>query len=107
MSTDPSGQSLPPEQCATMAQVRLGVDETDRAILNLLERRFGYMHAAARIKQRRDLVRDEGRKAQVIEAARAQAQARALPDAEIAALWERLVEISIAYELAEWERLNG
>ena len=97
---------LPPELCATMAEVRRGVDATDRALMALLERRFGYMQAAARIKRRRDEVRDEPRKAEVVQAARADAASRGLPDQSLAELWDRLVEISIAYELAEWERLE-
>ncbi|MFA9201732.1 MAG: hypothetical protein ACEQR8_11235 [Cypionkella sp.] len=42
-----------PEDCATMADVRAGVDATDRALMALLDRRFGYMRAAARIKPSR------------------------------------------------------
>ncbi len=90
---------LPGPECMTMAEVRLGVDQVDRELIALLERRFAYMAAAARIKPTRDRVRDEPRKAQVIENARAEAARRGLPDAAIADLWDRLVEASIAYEM--------
>ncbi|OGS55783.1 MAG: chorismate mutase [Erythrobacter sp. RIFCSPHIGHO2_12_FULL_63_10] len=96
-----------PEECATMAEVREGVDALDRELVALLERRFDYMRAAARIKQSRDAVRDEARKAVVIAAARAEAQARDLPSDAIADMWERLVEGSIAFELDEWDRLHS
>lgn len=96
-----------PEDCHDMAQVRAGVDATDRELMALLERRFGYMRAAARIKQARDTVRDETRKAAVIAAAGADAESRELPRQAIEALWDQLVEASIAYELAEWDRLRG
>jgi isochorismate pyruvate lyase len=95
-----------PDDCETMAEVRAGVDATDRALMALLDRRFGYMRAAARIKQNRGTVRDEARKAQVIAAAAADAEARGLPSPAIAALWDCLVEASIAYELGEWDRLR-
>ncbi len=95
-----------PDDCQTMIDVRAGVDATDRALMELLDRRFGYMRAAARIKTSRDVVRDEDRKTQVIDAARADAAARGLPVEEISALWDRLVEASIAYELAEWDRIR-
>lgn len=98
---------LPPEECTTMDEVRIGVDETDRLLVALLSRRFGYMRAAARIKRERDSVRDEDRKAQVVEAARQAAEAEGLPADAIAELWDRLVEISIAFELEEWDRLRG
>jgi isochorismate pyruvate lyase len=52
-------------------------------------------------------VRDEDRKAEVIANARAEAEALGLPAEIIADLWERLVEGSIAYELAEWDRKAG
>ena len=95
-----------PEDCTSMAEVREGVDATDRELVALLDRRFGYMRAAARIKPSRDVVRDEDRKAAVIAAARADAEARGLPAEEIAAIWETLVEASIAYELVEWDQLR-
>ncbi|MFU7528914.1 chorismate mutase [Qipengyuania sp. ASV99] len=93
-----------PEDCETMADVRAGVDATDRELVALLDRRFGYMRAAARIKPVRAAVRDEERKASVINAAVADAEARCLPGDVIADIWERLVEGSIAYEFAEWDR---
>lgn len=95
-----------PEDCASMAEVRDGVDALDRELVTLLAQRFGYMRAAARIKPSRDMVRDEARKAAVIAAARAEAQLRGLPDAAVTEIWERLVEASIAYELAEWDGLH-
>jgi isochorismate pyruvate lyase len=99
-------QPIAPEDCVTMADVRAGVDATDRALMALLDRRFGYMRAAARIKTDRGVVRDEARKAQVIGNARADAAARDLPADALAAIWEQLVEASIAYELVEWDRIR-
>ena len=96
-----------PEECETMTEVRAGVDAVDRALMELIDRRFGYMRAAARIKPDRSTVRDEARKAAVIAAARADAAARALPADAVAAIWEQLVETSIAYELVEWERVRA
>ena len=87
-----------------MAEVRAGVDLVDHELVALLARRFAYMDAAARIKPVRGQVRDEERKAAVIANARAAAKAAGLPGAAIAALWEGLVEASIAYELAAFDR---
>ena len=92
-----------PEACQTMADVRAGVDALDRELVALLARRFAYMRAAARIKPERGMVRDEARKAAVIAAAQAEAQALGAPAERIAALWEALVESSIAYELEQWD----
>ncbi len=94
-----------PEDCLTMEDVREGVDQLDRDLVALLARRFGYMDAAARIKQDRSAVRDEPRKARVIAAAMADAQGRGLPETVIGQMWEVLVEGSIAYELARWDEI--
>ncbi len=96
-----------PDDCTDMREVRIGVDTTDRELMALLDRRFGYMRAAARIKQSRDTVRDEGRKAAVIAAVAEDARARGLPGEKISELWDFLVETSIAYELQEWDRLRS
>ncbi|MCE7796823.1 chorismate mutase [Sphingobium sufflavum] len=96
-----------PYDCQTMADVRRGVDATDRALIELLEVRFAYMRAAARIKPERGQVRDEPRKAQVVANARALAKERDLPADSIADLWEQLVEASIAYEERHWNSLKG
>ena len=93
-----------PEACETMIDVREGVDATDRELVALLERRFGYMRAAARIKPNREAVRDEERKAAVIAAAVAEAEARGIPPGVIADVWEALVEGSIAYEFSVWDK---
>ena len=96
-----------PEDCTDMREVRIGVDTTDRELMELLDRRFGYLRAAARIKTDRNVVRDEGRKAEVIENARADAENRALPADELARMWDDLVETSIAYEMEEWDRIRA
>ena len=90
--------------CATMIEVRAGVDQVDRELITLLARRFAYMDAAARIKPAREAVRDERRKAQVVSNAIVAAEAAGLPADAIADLWDALVEASIAYELKAFDR---
>lgn len=92
-----------PDDCETMIDVREGVDATDRELVALLSRRFGYMRAAARIKPNREAVRDEERKASVIAAAVSEAEASGVPGEVIAQVWETLVEGSIAYEFDVWD----
>jgi isochorismate pyruvate lyase len=94
---------IAPDACTTMAEVRAGVDEVDRDLVALLNTRFGFMRAAARIKPDRGAVRDEARKAAVIANASAAAMAAGLPDGLAAHLWETLVEASIAYEFRAFD----
>ncbi len=107
MDDTPLPNAIAAQDCQTMVDVRRGVDATDRALIELLEVRFAYMRAAARIKPERGQVRDEGRKAEVIANARALAEDRDLPADAIAELWEQLVEASIAYEGRHWDNLKG
>lgn len=93
--------------CTTMTEVRAGVDALDRELVALLARRFAYMDAAARIKPQRGHVRDEARKAQVIANARTEAVRFGVPEEAVGELWELLVEASIAYELAAFDRRGG
>ena len=86
-----------------MSEVREGVDRLDEEIVALLGERFRYMDAAARIKPRRDMVRDEARKAEVIGNAKANAMAEGVPPDLVEAMWELLVERSIAHELDRFD----
>lgn len=95
-----------PADCRTMTEVRAGVDAVDTELAELLARRFAYMDAAAQIKTDRGAVRDEARKAEVIENAVARAVELGVPASLVADFWEQLVEASIAYEFDRWDELN-
>ncbi|MGQ2930672.1 MAG: chorismate mutase [Sphingopyxis sp.] len=95
-----------PDDCETMIDVRAGVDQVDRELVALLVRRFGYMDAAARIKTDRNVVRDEPRKAQVLDNVAREAEAAGLEPARLRAVWDELVEQSIAYEMVRWDRIR-
>lgn len=96
-----------PDQCETMIEVRAGVDQVDRELVALLVRRFGYMDAAARIKADRGSVRDEARKAEVLDNVAREAEAAGLQSDRLRAVWNELVEQSIAYEAVQWDRLRA
>ena len=95
---------LDPADCSTMAEVRAGVDEVDRRIVTLLQRRFGYMNAAARIKPDRSAVRDEWRKADVLAKVDGSAADLGVDRQLMARLYEDLIETSIAHELEVFDR---
>lgn len=91
------------QDCTTMAQVRAGIDALDMRIVTLLARRMRYIEAAARIKPSRDTVRDEWRKAQVIDHAADVARAHDFPEQLVRAVYEVLVEGSIAHEFVRFD----
>lgn len=94
---------IDPAVCTTMTEVRQGVDAIDLELAQLIGRRFAYMAAAARIKPNRDAVRDEARKGEVLANAGRNAAANDYPVEAAAAIWEVLVEASIAYELERFD----
>lgn len=94
---------IEPEQCNSMKEVRRGVDALDEQIVIMLAKRFRFMNAAARIKEERHLVRDEERKAAVIEHARTVAANEGAPADVIAALYDTLIEASIKFELERFD----
>ena len=98
---------MKPADCRSMAEVRHGIDRLDEQIVALLAERFRYIEAAARIKQDRRAVRDEGRKAEVIANARRVAVPEGGPVDAIAEVYDRLVESSIGYELELFDRARG
>ena len=100
-------QILDPEDCTTMTEVRAGVDDVDRQVVELIRRRFGYMDAAARIKPDRSAVRDEWRKADVLSKVDAAAAVAGIDRSLMARLYEELIECSIAHELVEFDRMRS
>ena len=96
--------TLPPMH--SMTDVHQQVDRIDAEIIALMAQRFACMDAAARIKQDRNIVRDEGRKATVLQNVKNLAEEARIPVPTMAAIWEMLVETSISYELQKWDQLR-
>ncbi len=102
-----SDQRVLPSDCQSMDEVRDGVDRLDREIVALLAERFRFMDAAARIKPDRGAVRDEWRKADVLAKVKAAAETAGAPTEQVAALYEALVEASIAYEFERFDQTRA
>jgi isochorismate pyruvate lyase len=90
-----------------MTEVRQGVDALDRALVELLAERQGYMDAAARIKPSRAVVHDEARIEQVIERVKAQATAKGLSHGIAEPVWRTLISRCIAYEFEVWDQVHA
>jgi len=112
MSTNPLAARLlaaveprpAPLDCASMTEVRQGVDALDRALVTLLTERQGYMDAAARIKPDRAAVRDVARVEDVVAKVKQAARAAGLSEAIAEPVWRTLIERCIAYEFEVWDR---
>jgi isochorismate pyruvate lyase len=96
-----------PEACASMAEVRQGVDALDRALVALVAERQRYMDAAARIKPGREAVHDDARIDDVVAKVLAES-GRAGLSADIAEpVWRTLIDRCIAHEFAVWDRTRN
>lgn len=96
-----------PEDCATMADVRQGVDALDRALVTLLAERQRYMDAAARIKPNRDAVFDQARIDDVVEKVLKAAQPAGLSPDIAEPVWRLLIDRCIAHEFGTWDKTRS
>ncbi len=95
---------MPPEQCASMDDVRREIDRIDEQMVELLARRFAYVDRAWQIKQgTREHANVPWRVQQVIDKVRAHARNKGLPPALAEALWRQMIGWFIQYEA---ERLH-
>jgi len=103
---DDLNRRTPPQDCASMAEVRDGVDRLDRALIGLIAERTRYMDAAARIKPSRDVVRDEDRIEDVITKVRAQCRIDGFDEDMAERMWRAMMEDFIAHEFVKWDDLR-
>ena len=101
------GARTAPEFCTDMAEVRVGVDALDRALVQLLAERQRYMDAAARIKSDRGVVRDVARIEDVVAKVLRHARAAGLSPAIAEPVWRTLIDRCIAYEFGQWDRARS
>ncbi|SHO66111.1 isochorismate pyruvate lyase [Pseudoxanthobacter soli DSM 19599] len=87
-----------------MADVRREIDRIDRALVDLMAERQGYIEQAARIKANRDEVHDDARIEDVVAKVLATAAERGL-SADIAEpVWRLLIAKSIEHEFNAFDR---
>jgi isochorismate pyruvate lyase len=89
-----------------MGDVRTEIDALDREIVALLADRLHYIDEAARLKPRRDQVRDEVRIADVLMKVEAEASRLGADTKVVAAAYRALVEASIVHEFEQFDRLK-
>ncbi|VAW06209.1 hypothetical protein MNBD_ALPHA01-1135 [hydrothermal vent metagenome] len=86
-------------QCVNMDELRGEIDQLDRVIVELLSIRQGFMEQAARIKQDRNLVRDEIRIEDVVAKATAHAEKVGAHPELVEMLYRNMIEWCINYEM--------
>lgn len=94
----------PAQQYSTMAELREGIDHLDRSLVDLLSIRQSYMAQAARIKQDRNLIRDEGRIEDVVSKVVIHAKKVGADPQLVEALYRQMIEWCICYEMDVFEQ---
>ena len=89
----------PPDACKDMTDVRAEIDRVDKALVDLIGERIGYVERAWQIKLKlKQEANVPWRNQQVIDRVRAQAKERGVPPDLCEALWRQMIGWFIQYE---------
>lgn len=89
----------PPEECLDLSHVRVEIDRCDKALVDMIAERFGYVERAWQIKLGlKQEANVPWRNQQVIDRVRAQATERGVPPDLCEALWRQMIGWFIQYE---------
>lgn len=92
----------PPEDCASIEDVREAIDGLDRGILGLLGQRARYVAAAARFKTDRQGVRAPERQKAMLARRRGWAEEEGLDPDLVEDLYGRIVSHFVGQEMDRW-----
>ena len=88
-----------PKDCADLSDVRVEIDRCDKALVDMIGERFGYVERAWQIKLGlKQEANVPWRNQQVIDRVRAQAAERGVPPDLCEALWRQMIGWFIQYE---------
>ncbi len=91
--------ALPPAECTDLSQVRVEIDRIDKALVDLIGERFGYVERAWQIKlAAKQEANVPWRNQQVIDRVRTRAAERGVPPDLCEALWRQMIGWFIQYE---------
>jgi len=88
-----------PADCRDMTEVRTEIDRVDKALVDAIAERFGYVERAWQLKlEARQEANVPWRNQQVIDKVRARAGEKGLPPDLVEALWRQMIGWFIQYE---------
>jgi isochorismate pyruvate lyase len=86
------------KDCSNMDEVRVEIDRIDRALVDLVAERFGYVDRAWQLKKSPEEAVVPWRIQQVVDKVKAQARERGLPPELVESLWRQMIGWFIQYE---------
>ncbi len=93
-----------PDDCATMADVRIEIDRLDRLIVDYLVERSSYVARASEIKRLKSEIVDKPRIEDVIAKVRAHALSMGADPELLEAIYRSMIAAFIAFEERAFER---
>jgi isochorismate pyruvate lyase len=88
-----------PKDCADLGHVRVEIDRVDKALVDTIAERFGYVERAWQLKlEAQQEANVPWRNQQVIDKVRARATEKGLPPELCEALWRQMIGWFIQYE---------
>lgn len=94
----------PPDDCASLQEIRAEIDRIDREVIAAFGQRFAYVKAAARFKTSEDTVKASDRFAAMLQQRREWAEEEGLNPDVIERLYRDLVTHFIEEELKQWQQ---
>ena len=101
-----SGSIKSSEDCASIEDVRRGVDALDREIIALIGRRAHYVEAAARFKTSESSVRAPERRKSMLDVCRRWAEEEGLSPDVVEKIYQTLVDYFAQREMDRWRETN-
>jgi len=95
--------SIEPENCSGMEDIRVEIDNMDRDIIAILGKRFAYVKAAAKFKTSETSVRAPDRFKAMLEQRRVWASSEGLSPDAIEKMYRDLVNHFINEEMSTWK----
>jgi isochorismate pyruvate lyase len=95
-------QTIPPQPCASLDEIRAGMDAIDREIVLLIASRVAYVRKAAEFKTSSANVAAPERVAAVLKTRREWAEAAGLDGDVIEGLYRDLVAYCVSEEYKQW-----
>ena len=89
---------MKPQDCPSMTEVRTEIDRIDRALVDLLSERWGYVARAWQLKSSPAEATVPWRIQEVIDKVRAHAEEGGMPPSLAEALWRQIIGWGIQYE---------
>ena len=100
-------ERIPPEDCASLEEIREGMDAIDREVVSRIAERVEYVRAAAKFKSSSAGVAAPERVAAVLKTRREWAEAAGLDGEVVEAVYRQLVSYCVSEEHKRWREING